>query len=151
MVDLDDAIRAFPLVEGQIGVLVVTGERVVGLDAISRSSQYAQLHEKILRSYALEGLVRTGEAGDTAVAEDFLAQIKDTPGRRFISTGLGWDMRYESDRVLGSALVLAGRPIAAAFLDVVGVTDSANNTPGNGRPSWSISDARDRARQRQAR
>lgn len=151
MVDLDGVLRAFPLVEGQIGVLVMTGERVVGLDAISRSSQYAQLHEKILRSYALEGLVRTGEAGDTTVAEEFLARIKDTPGRRFKSPGLGWDVRYESDRILGSALVLAGRPIAAAFFDVAGVTDSADDKPGNGRPSWSISDARDRARRREAR
>ena len=102
--DLDKVLAAFPLQEGQQGVLVLHGNSVIGLDFVSRAPQYAELHEKLLRSYAFEALVRDGVAGDRAVADAFLERIADLPGRQFKSPGLGWDVRYEGNGVLGSAL-----------------------------------------------
>jgi hypothetical protein len=153
--DLDTVLAAFPLQDGQQGVLVLHGSRVVGLDLVSRAPQYAELHEKLLRSYAFEALVRAGEPGDRAVADGFLERIAGLPGRRYKSPGLGWDVRYEGGGVLGSALTYRGRAVHAAFFDVGGVGQNAGGEgPGatsRPAPDWRIADARERARRRQGR
>ena len=155
--DLDTVLAAFPLQDGQQGVLVLHGARVVGLDLVSRAPQYAELHEKLLRSYAFEALVRAGEPGDRAVADAFLERIADLPGRRYKSPGLGWDVRYEGGGVLGSSLTYRGHAVHAAFFDVGGVRQSASGegagprTTGRPVPDWRIADARERARRRQGR
>jgi hypothetical protein len=155
--DLDAVLAAFPLQDGQQGVLVLHGSRVVGLDLVSRAPQYAELHDKLLRSYAFEALVAGGEPGDRAVADAFLERIADLPGRRYKSPGLGWDVRYEGGGLLGSALTYRGHAVHAAFFDVGGVRGGAADPPqgesGTGRPraDWRIADARERARRRQAR
>ena len=156
--DLDTVLAAFPLHDGQQGMLVLHGARVVGLDLVSRAPQYAELHDKLLRSYAFEALVRDGEPGDRAVADAFLERIADLPGRRYKSPGLGWDVRYEGGGVLGSALTYRGHAVHAAFFDVGGVGGaSADGGAGGGqqasrpRSDWRIADARERARRRQAR
>ena len=125
-VDLDAVLAAFPLQDGQQGVLVLHGARVVGLDLVSRAPQYAELHDKLLRSYAFEALVRDGEPGDRAVADAFLERIADLPGRRYKSPGLGWDVRYEGGGVLGSALTYRGHAVHAAFFDVGGVRGASD-------------------------
>jgi hypothetical protein len=155
-VDLDAVLAAFPMQDGQQGVLVLHGARVVGLDLVSRAPQYAELHDKLLRSYAFEALVRDGEPGDRAVADAFLERIADLPGLRYKSPGLGWDVRYEGGGVLGSALTYRGHAVHAAFFDVGGVRGATTGgRSGAGtqrpRPEWRIADARERARRRQAR
>jgi len=149
--DLDSVLAAFPLVDGQIGLLVLHGSRVVGLDLVSQAPQYACLHQKLLRSYAFEALLRGGEPGSSVVAEEFLERIATLQGRRFKSPGLGWDVRFEGEGILGSALVHDGQTVHAAFFDVRGATESADDAPGDDRPSWRVSDARDRARRRERR
>jgi hypothetical protein len=150
-VDLDRVIAAFPLVDAQNGLLVLHGSRVVGLDLVSRAPQYAELHEKLLRSYAFEALVRGGEPGDRPVAEAFLQRIAVLPGQRFKSPGLGWDVRFDGAGVLGSALVYRGQAVHAAFFDVGGASGAWEDPEPERRPSWRIADARERARRRQAR
>jgi ARG and Rhodanese-Phosphatase-superfamily-associated Protein domain len=157
--DLDVVLAAFPLQDGQQGMLVLHGARVVGLDVVSRAPQYAELHDKLLRSYAFEALVRDGEPGDRAVADAFLERIADLPGRRYKSPGLGWDVRYEGGGVLGSALTYRDHAVHAAFFDVGGVRGASEDGVAGGdpagtrrpRPDWRIADARERARRRQAR
>jgi hypothetical protein len=151
--DLDAVLAAFPLQGGQQGVLVLHGARVVGLDLVSRAPQYAELHEKLLRSYAFEALVYAGEPGDRAVADAFLERVAGLPGRRYKSPGLGWDVRFEGDGVLGSALTYRGHAVHAAFFDVGGVRGGSGSEPqgrGPRRHEWRIADARERARRRQA-
>ena len=146
--DLDRVIAAFPLIDGQTGVLVLHGARVVGLDLMSRAAQYAELHDKLLRSYAFEALVRGGEPGDRPVAQEFLGRVAALSGQRFKSPGLGWDVRFEGAGVLGSALVYRGHAVHAAFFDVGGASGSADEPAPDAQPSWRIADARERARRR---
>ena len=153
--DLDAVLAAFPLQDGQQGMLVLHGDRVIGLDLVSRPAQYAELHDKLLRSYAFEALVAGGEPGDRTVADAFLERIAGLPGRRFKSPGLGWDVRYEGGGVLGSALTYRGHAVHAAFFDVGGVRAGRDQGgPGDDRaprdPDWRIADARERARRRRS-
>jgi hypothetical protein len=149
--DLDQILAAFPLADGQNGVLVMHGSDVVGLDIVSRAPQYAELHDKLLRSYVFEALVSGGEPGDRPVAEAFLSRVAALPGERFKSPGLGWDVRVEGAGVVGSALVYRGQAVHAAFFDVGGASGAADDVPPEREPSWRIADARDRARRRASR
>ena len=151
--DLDSVLAAFPLQGGQQGVLVLHGARVVGLDLVSRAPQYAELHEKLLRSYAFEALVAGGQPSDRAVADAFLERVAGLAGRRYKSPGLGWDVRYEGAGLLGSALTYRGHAVHAAFFDVGGVRGGLESGPEKARtlPDWRIADARERARRRQGR
>jgi hypothetical protein len=149
--DLDRVLAAFPLIDGQNGVLVLHDSRVVGLDIVSQAPQYAELHDKLLRSYAFETLVRGGEPGDRPVADAFLERIAALGGERFKSPGLGWDVRFEGGGVLGSALVYRGHAVHAAFFDIGGASGVTDKPVPDAQPSWRIADARERARRRQAR
>jgi hypothetical protein len=165
--DLDEVIADFPLTEGQQGLLVLHGERVIGLDFVSIPEKYALLHDRLLRSYAFEALVGDTEVcDDRAVAEAFLERIAELEAQSFKSPGLGWDLRFEGNGVLGSLLTYRGRPVHAAFFDVGGVragrsdgggrgaggrprTSRTDPRPSRPEPQWRIADARERARRRQ--
>jgi hypothetical protein len=173
-VDLDRLVAAFPLQDGQNGLLVLHGPRVVGFDLVSRPKAYADLHDKLLRSYVFEALVSGGEPGDRAAADAFLERVAKLPGEQFKSPGLGWDVRFESDGLLGSILTYRGFVVHAAFFDVGGsgrAVDRQEQAPdglgGDTRrrgydgvaggpealrqPEWRIADARERARRRLGR
>lgn len=176
--DLDEVVAGFPLVDGQQGLLVVHGEHVVGLDFVSIAEKYALLHDRLLRSYVFEALAGDTEVcDDRVVAEAFLQRIGELEAQSFKSPGLGWDLRFEGDGVLGSVLTYRGRPIHAAFFNVGGVlagrdrqgpgasrtgsrgaggartvrphTRRTDPRPERPEPRWRIADARERARRRQ--
>jgi len=157
--DLDKLLAAFPLVEGQQGMLVLHGDEVVGLDLVSIPEKYTRLHEKLLRSYAFEALVSDRTAvDDPALGRAFLERIAGLHAQSFKSPGLGWDLRFEGNGVLGSVLTYRGRAIHAAFFDVGGVADAGRGAAGRRgdrsepqprpEPQWRIADARERARRR---
>ena len=54
--DLDEWARAFPAVEGQVGLLVLAAGRPVGLDVVGGQTLYGRLHPRLLRGYLMDGL-----------------------------------------------------------------------------------------------
>ena len=165
--DIAGYLGAFPLQRGQHGLLVLRDGDVVGLDFVSRASCYAQLHSKLVRSYAFEAVTRRmgrvhaggalkvdSEAGvqghggargkrgrgshaerALAAAQSFLAAIADLPARSFRSPGRGHDVRYSSDGLSGSALVVGGVALHGAFF-------AAERDRSDGARGWSLADGR---------
>ena len=133
--DLDLVLAAFPCCEGQVGVLVLDGSRVVGLDFVSQARQYAHVHARLLRSYVLEALVGGGEPGDTAVADAFLERVASLQGEPFKSVGLGSDVRYAGEGIVGHALVHDGHVVHASFFETAGggSTDDARHDDRSGQ------------------
>jgi len=64
--DIAGYLDAFPLQSGQHGLLVLRDGDVVGLDFVSRAGCYAQLHAKLLRSYAFDAVTREMSRGRAA-------------------------------------------------------------------------------------
>ena len=64
--DIAGYLDAFPLQHGQHGLLVLRDGEVVGLDFVSRAGCYAQLHAKLLRSYAFDAVTREMSRGRAA-------------------------------------------------------------------------------------
>jgi hypothetical protein len=54
--DLQEWARAFPSVEGQVGLLVLANGRPVGLDVLGAHTLYERLHQRLLSGYLLDGL-----------------------------------------------------------------------------------------------
>ena len=55
--NLDDFLKAFPLIEGQCGIIVGLGGHVVGLEYLSSSDCYLDVHRQLIESYTMDALV----------------------------------------------------------------------------------------------
>ncbi len=111
--------EAFPRVEGQRGVLFFISGSFAGSEILSRTRAYAQVHDKILDSYALEALLDrepSHELPSSEQAEKFLSEVSSWRSERFKSVGLGDDLRFRNLESHGNALLVEDTVVhAAAF------------------------------------
>ncbi len=134
--DLDAYANAFPLSDGQIGLMVFIGGKAVGFEAVSRAGAYADYHPRLVRSYTVDALyAKGGEAGLSAgEVKGFLDEATRYDGSTYKSRGAGSDWRYEGKGVVGSALEYGGTAIHAAFFRF----DEAGENGGRGRAGGKI-------------
>jgi hypothetical protein len=102
--DLRKCDEIFTPVAGQLGLLVSINGQIAGLDMVSRTSAYAKLHSKLVRSYTLESLLETVQQipdPETICTEarKFMADITAMEEQQFQSLGYGTDYRYRSRAV----------------------------------------------------
>jgi hypothetical protein len=120
-----DGLAHFICQPGQQGLLVLHNGRVAGLDLVSRSEVYAQLHQKFVRCYLLEPLTdpaTEAQPQDPERARDearnFLDKITHAGEEKFQSAGYGWDFRLRADGLSGNALVAEDHVIHATVFKV---------------------------------
>jgi hypothetical protein len=118
--DLRHCDEIFKPVTNQIGLLAIIDGQPVGVDMISLTSAYARIHPKLVRSYALEGLLESKQqapAPDAIVtqARKFLEEITAADEQQFPSIGHGTDHRFKSKILAGTALVHEKEVIHAAL------------------------------------
>ncbi len=119
--DLEAYIKPFKLIPEQKGLLVFIGNKAAGLDFVSREKAFAQLYQKLLRSYAIEALIAESEENDIGRsrkrkgetnldqpnetwAKEFLMEAARCEEKRFPSVGLGISCRYRGKRIIGAGL-----------------------------------------------
>jgi len=113
---LEEFIKPFKVSEGQNGILVAIDGVIVGLEFVSRHSTYKKLHDKIIKSYAIEALSR-GET-DPLTKDDiktFIDEITSSKETRKESPGYGFDYRFRSENCIGSALIYQKEIIHGVF------------------------------------
>ena len=107
--NLDDFLKAFPLIEGHCGIIVGLGGQVVGLEYLSSSDRYLDVHRQLIESYTMDALVEnlSGEHPELTLEESqrFLEQIWSASQETFRSAAAGTDVRLESEHLVGSGLV----------------------------------------------
>ncbi len=118
--DLDNYTAAFELVAGQIGLIVFINGKIMGLDVISRASAYKDLHNKLIKSYALDAMVQKDDKKSESninikMADKFLKNILKSNETKNRSVGYGSDHRYSSEAYIGSSLVCQDEVIHASF------------------------------------
>lgn len=116
--ELDDYLDAFSYVPDQKGLLVFVNDTVVGFDVISRTAAYEVLHPKLVKSYVMDALLRKASGRRNVALEDARAFVKEAQlcsGKRYKSAGLGWDFRFEGDKIVGSSLVHNATVVHSAF------------------------------------
>lgn len=130
--DLNEYIEAIPLIPDQKGMMVFINGAVVGFDILSHAAAYAGLHSKLLKSYAMEALLeRTRRFPEPAIdaAKHFLGAVASSEEKKYRSTGLGWDYRFEAPGKVGSALVNDDRVVHMAFFAIT-ESEKAGNMSG---------------------
>jgi flavodoxin len=95
--EMDDFAREVVCQEGQCGLLAVVGDRVEGLDVLSRPEAYAKLHRRLIESHAMDFLVRkeatSNKPLDPEAPARFLAMAAKAHETQHDTPGLGRDHR----------------------------------------------------------
>jgi hypothetical protein len=116
---LEEYVRAFAWVGGQVGLLCAIGEVPLALDLFDHPDTMRRLFSKLVRSYALDALDEGKSARaklDASVASKMLTNASRAPVFVQPGIGLGNDVRFLSRAVSGSALWANGRyPHICAF------------------------------------
>ena len=102
-VSLDEYEQALPRLDGQSGVIVGIGGRLVCLDFVSRSDVFAGLYHKLLRGYALDAIEsRSDRPLSNAAVGRFLGELELASGEAPTFEGYA----------VGTRLVVGGETIA---------------------------------------
>ena len=93
--------------EGQIGMVLQLGAKVLTLDMVSRPDVFADLHSPLVQGYCLDALGRNQRASfdGTEKAERFIRRVV---GNRIFENdgiGMGRGFGFENSRAVGSGLV----------------------------------------------
>jgi hypothetical protein len=126
--DLENYIEAFNLVEGQNGLLVLVNGKIIGLDVVSSSDAYRNIHKKLIKSYALDSMIQNQDHKSMAsirpeYAEAFISNILGCYETKNGSVGYGFDYRYSSDTYIGSSLVYNNEVIHSSFFKTLELND----------------------------
>ena len=101
--------EAFPSVEDQRGLIVFVNGAFSGCELLSRAGAYAQVHRKIIESYALDAFLErkaSAEFPSAEKAETLLSEISSWDTERFKSVGVGDDLRLRRRDSHGNALLV---------------------------------------------
>ena len=114
-------LQAFPLQEGQKGIIVFMNGQLAGMDYLSRYSAYADIHEKLLKSHVIEAIAdaktKGGGGGGGAAsslleeAAAFLDRQLMIPATERPSVGLGKDYRLEGSEDASAILAYSEQVI----------------------------------------
>ena len=106
--ELDDFTREVPCHDGQCGLLAVIGDRVEGIDVLSRPEAYAKLHRRLVESHAMDFLIRKEGVArkplDAEAPARFLAAAAKAEESMHATPGLGCDHRLRFSWGHGAAL-----------------------------------------------
>jgi hypothetical protein len=113
--DLSDFVHAFPLFDHQKGMIVFVNGKVQAADYISKPEAYADVHEKLIKSFAIESLSKSQSTTEKALTEtdalieagQWLNNLPKTEESTFTPVGLGSDTRYDSVEQGAAALMYA--------------------------------------------
>ena len=142
--DLSEYLESFSLQPGQRGLIAVIRGKIAGFDLVSRESAYQDLHEKLVKSYALDALIsarrtRDRNGSNGADPEDknrllekaraFIDATGSCEEKRYSSVGHGWDYRFSGSGLVGSALVYRETVIHSAFFRSSEKSSARNSDP----------------------
>ena len=140
--DIDGYLKAFPLQTMQKGLVVFLNGKLAGMDYLSRCDAYHDLHDKLLKSHIVEALHREVSLFDPTNLEIdanlFLKSLAETVSAdEFKPVGLGTDVRLESDRAAGAALVYEEAVIHLTAFSRHGIDDTTDSQAAS-RSSWGL-------------
>jgi hypothetical protein len=103
---LEDYLQRFPILEGQAGIAVCIGGRMMGLDYVSSPAVWSDLHTKLVQSYAVDCLNRElpEQECDKAELDSFWDRFAACRAQVYPSVGYGEDYRFESPQLIGAGL-----------------------------------------------
>ena len=106
--DVNDYVKAFAVVDRQVGVVFTHGGKVRGLELFDHRAALERLLPKLVRSWALDVLDASDRAEEVPPAEAvraFTDEVARCRSSLHDAVGLGTDVRFEGERLAGGAIV----------------------------------------------
>jgi hypothetical protein len=130
---LGEYLKAFRLVDCQVGAVFAINGKVVGLECFGYQQTFSKFLPKLVQSYALDALDWLGEPEKTQVSSEsvrrFLEGVQNAPGKTHPSLGLGENIRFEDNSVSGASLVHDGRVLHLSAFSHNGHKNDGSLTP----------------------
>lgn len=105
---IKEYMEGFALVDRQVGAVFLVKGKLVGMDAFGNSATFSRVFKNLLESYALDAVDRFEREIDVGAgkksASDVLAAASAAKAKSRPSVGLGMDLRFESEKLVGFAL-----------------------------------------------
>jgi hypothetical protein len=135
--ELSEYLNAFNILPGQKGMLIFLNGHFFAIEYVSRGEAYAYLHEKWIKSHAIEALSASAETGQVVdmelEARRFLAELAlAEPTSTHKPIGLGQDERFEQPRWGGAMLLYEDTPVHLSAFYKARLDEEDNS----GRPNW---------------
>lgn len=111
--DLEELIREHPVPEDCLGAVFAFGGRIAGLEVFDKADTLSKLWPKLIRSYGSDALDSRSRIKDVSQT-DVQAWLQQQDGLQFFAfrpPGIGEDVRFHNQHMVGSALVVEGRLI----------------------------------------
>jgi hypothetical protein len=106
---LADYLKAFHLVDSQVGGLFAINGKAAGLECFGDWQTFSKFFKKLIQSYALDAIdmIEEPKVDHVAAADirQFMEGIRKAPRKSYSSLGLGENIRAEGPFVSGAALV----------------------------------------------
>ena len=107
--DFESYVNALPYPEGARGVMVAVSGRFVSMDVLDQPKMFERIWNRLVTGYAMDA-ARNRDQGNTPFTEKgakfFLDSIPECTVSEFKAVGLGRELRFESNLLLGQALVI---------------------------------------------
>jgi hypothetical protein len=132
----EDYLKNFPLVDNQMGLAVFIDGNIAGVEFLGRHDKFQLLYHKLISSYVMDALENDGEAPKEQTSRSFNALLKflanaaNSPMDKRKSVSLGWDIRLESENVVGAGLEFEQQILQLSLFQ----KDSGQRTGKNERP-----------------
>lgn len=139
--ELEAYLKAFSCGTDEKGFLVMIGGTVMGFDFVSKAKAFALLFPKLIKSYAMEAWLESRKKGresgctedqDLDKAKAFMTFIERCRQKIYDSVGLGQDVRFDGEGIVGSALVVDEKLIHMAVFSATDA-EKAGNMAGMSR------------------
>ncbi|MGK7872661.1 MAG: DUF6569 family protein [Xenococcaceae cyanobacterium] len=134
--NIEDYVRAFTSLEGQVGALFAINGKVIGFDLFDYAITLQKLLPKLVRSYALDAIdaqVDKSPTPSAANAQELLQAVTKAETKTFPATGKGEDVRLTGANLTGGGLIADGRLVHLSAFQL-----EENQTPS---PSTTLSRA----------
>ncbi len=120
---LEDYLKDFRYVPNQKGIFVLVDGEIAGWDILSSATAFENIFKKLIQSYAMDALIKnrnkiTLSRYPVEEAKRFLEESLNCQVKKYPSTGLGEDYRFEGPGKVGSALVVEKQVIHMAFFKI---------------------------------
>jgi len=100
--------------EGCNGAAFVDHGVIAGADLFDQPATLTKLWAKLIKSYAVDALEKTGNEANPVPSKAVVNWLKSATSARqesFASPGIGQDVRIHGDGLLGSTLIVQGHPV----------------------------------------
>ena len=107
---IDEYVKHFRLIDGQVGAVFMINGNVVGLDTFGKAESFSKIFKKLVESYTLDAIDWFDSKKEPKAMRSDVTKFLKASQKSSVEThkgaGLGTDCRLESDKVTGFALAM---------------------------------------------